>query len=154
MFRIVLNRVYGKPLGGIDPMPPMRDFQRELLKRVKQKLTQETFSKAAKAALAKALRITIGKSSLTITVRHPAWFPLVQGMPKQQMTWLTKAKAPIPIVTEDGKVIFRSATPKSMASGKWYHPGHKPTNFYEKAKEETRAFVKEMVRRQVRKMSA
>ena len=65
------------------------------------------------------------------------------------MTWLVKARAPIPIITDEGKLIFRSATPKSMADGKWVHPGREPKTFIERAKKEARKFVQENISKEI-----
>ena len=67
------------------------------------------------------------------------------------MTWLVKARAPIPIITEKGELIFRSATPRSMANGKWVHPGRGPFDFIEKAKKEAKAAIKARVMAEIRK---
>ena len=41
-----------------------------------------------------------------------------------QMRYL-QDRGPIPIVTRGGRTVFRMATEKSMAEGKWIHPGFK-----------------------------
>ena len=95
-----------------------------------------------KRALAKSIKIEVKASSIQVTALHPAFGPLVMGQKSEQMRWLTKARRPIPIVTETGELIFRSATAKSMADGKWIHPGRRPSDFVEKAKKESREFLK------------
>ena len=149
------SRINLKPLtkdfeDKLDPTRVLKSLKRDLLKRIKKAIEiQDAFSTKAKVALAKALTVTVQKSSVQITAHHPAWGPLVLGMKKQQMLWLLKARAPIPIITETGKLIFRSATPKSFADGKWVHPGYQKTNLLERVKKETKAFVRERVRKQV-----
>jgi hypothetical protein len=145
-----LGKVLLKPLlppkSVVDADHALRILQRDVLKKIRGAIkTQDTFSDRAKKALAKSLRAEIKGSSIKITTNHPAFAPLVHGMPTQQMTWLTKAKAPIPIITEQGKLIFRSATPKSMADGRWIHPGHKPTNLLEKARKAAREYVRDKI---------
>jgi hypothetical protein len=61
------------------------------------------------------------------------------------MRWLTKARAPIPIITEDGRLIFRSATIKSMRDGKWIHPGRPPYDFIEMAKKEAKTQIRKAI---------
>jgi hypothetical protein len=61
------------------------------------------------------------------------------------MRWLTRARAPIPIITEEGKLIFRSATIKSMKDGKWVHPGRPPYDFIERAKKEARTQIRKAI---------
>jgi len=56
------------------------------------------------------------------SVDSPAQF-LEKGIKKHQMKYLMKSKKPIPIPDGAVNTIFRWATPKSMAEGKWMHPG-------------------------------
>jgi hypothetical protein len=144
---IHVKSTYLKPLmperfADLSPNTVLRTLKTEMLRRIKAQLTQTTFSDRAKKALAKAVKIEVHESSLRITANHPAWRPLVEGQRSGQMTWLTKARRPIPIVTETGEIIFRSATPKSMSDGKWVHPGRAPSNFIEKARQEAREFMR------------
>lgn len=53
-------------------------------------------------------------------VASPAPY-LNQGIKKHQMKYLMKAKRPIPV--DVSNAIFRWASPRSMANGKWIHPG-------------------------------
>jgi hypothetical protein len=153
----IASRVYMKPLlpGELpdegDITNVLRRSKTDLLRRVKRELMQETFSDRAKRALAKSIKIVVKPSSLQITASHPAFGPLVRGQKSEQMRWLTKARKPIPIVTETGEVIFRSATAKSMADGKWIHPGRRPSDFVDKAKQESRAFLKDKFRKELRR---
>ena len=137
-----VRRVNNAPLfGGLerfDLEKSIRSFKASWLIRLRQELTQETFSPRAKAALSKAMKIKVGPNSLTLTAKHPAWRPLVEGQRKGAMKWLAKARAPIPIVLDTGKVIFRVATPKSLASGKWVHPGREPSHFVDRALKKTK----------------
>lgn len=151
-----LGTIYGKPVTkglAADPRKILSSLKNEVLKKLKAKLIQTTFSERAKKALAASLRVKIGPSSLTIETNHPAFITLIKGQRRGQMTWLTKAKAPIPIITDTGQLIFRSATPRSMANGKWVHPGRKPQDFVEKAKEEAKALVKARLVKELRNMA-
>ncbi len=162
----IASRVYLKPLlpgtrFKADTETVLRTAKRDLLRRVRAKLTQTTFSRRAKRALSEALTIEIKPSSLVVTAKHPAFGPLVRGQRKGQMKWLKKARRPIPIITETGKLIFRNATARSMANGPltgpnvgkkkgWIHPGRPPSDFVEKAKAESRAFLKEKFEKAMR----
>lgn len=126
-------------------------LRRELYKQLKQELLGSSLSPRAKVAFARAIRIEIKPKTLVVTVRHPGFKPLVYGQKRQQMRWLTKARVPIPIVTDDGRLIFRSATPRSMDDGRWVHPGRPKLAFVEKAKKEARKRVREQVRKEIRK---
>jgi hypothetical protein len=153
----IASRVYLKPLVPErmfqqgDPEAILKRARRDLMRRLKQELTQTAFSDRAKRALAKALTIEIKKSSLQVTANHPAFAPLVKGQKSGQMTWLTKARRPIPIITETGELIFRNASAKSMRDGKWIHPGRNPSTFIDRAKKTSRAFLKEKFEKELRK---
>lgn len=149
-----VSSIYRKPLlppgyQNLDTAEPLRMIHRRLLRQIRSELKQETFSDRAKIALSKAISVHIRANSLDIVVKHPAWRPLVEGQRRQQMTWLVKAKAPIPIVTEEGELIFRTATPQSMRDGRWVHPGRKPSHFVDRAKYVVRTKVKDLLAKEV-----
>jgi len=143
-----LTTLYGKPLLrglGASPENALNRVKFSVLRRLRDKLVQSTFSERAKKALAKALVVEVGPSSLTLYSKHPAFTYLMRGQRKGQMRWLTKARAPIPIITEDGSLIFRSATIKSMKDGKWIHPGRPPYDFVETAKKEAKTQIRKAI---------
>lgn len=152
-----VGSIYQKPLlpklnaEMLESGKALKKAKSAVLKAIKRGILQTTFSKRAKIALTKCVKVEIKQSSLVITARHPAWKPLIEGQKAGQMTWLKKAKAPIPIVTESGEVIFRSATPKSFEDGKWVHPGRQPSNLVEKARREARTAVKATLAREVKR---
>jgi hypothetical protein len=143
-----LTTLYGKPLLrgiGASPENALNRVKFSVLKRLRDKLVQSTFSERAKKALAKALVVEVGPSSITLYSKHPAFTYLMKGQRKGQMRWLTKARAPIPIITEDGRLIFRSATIKSMKNGKWVHPGRASHDFVETAKREAKTQIRKAI---------
>lgn len=129
----------------------LKSLRKEVFREIQKRITQEPFSQAAKRVLLAGFKLNIGENRLTIEATHPAFRPLLEGRKKKQMQWLTKARRPIPIITDTGELIFRSATPRSMENGSWYHPGHKPTNVIEKATEVAREIVKKRLREQLKK---
>lgn len=157
--KVIVGRIYMKPLvpkgfeDRIDPERILKTLKQDILKRIRKSIqSQDTFSLRAKTALAKAVKIEVRASSVRVTVNHPAWRPMVLGMKEQQMKWLSKAKAPIPIITDTGEIIFRTASARSLANGKWVHPGYQRTNLIEKARRDARAFVRKKVVQQVEAM--
>ncbi len=152
----IASRVYLKPLlpgeafkGDIELV--LRQSKNDLLRRIRAKLMATAFSRRAKKALSKALKVEIKPSSLVVTVLHPAFRPLVEGQKKGKMRWLLKAQRPIPIITDSGKLIFRNATAKSMGTKKrWVHPGRPPSDFLTTAKAESRAFLKQKFEKELR----
>jgi len=139
-----------------DPVKFLKQAQKEIIKAMKQGITQSAFSEAAKRRLLKGFKVLPGRKSVTLVARDPAFRPLLEGQRAEQMKWLVKARAPIPIVLDSGELIFRTATARSMANGSWYHPGREPSHIIEKAKEEARkvlrAKAKRMLRKQLREM--
>lgn len=143
-----LTAVYGKPLmrglGGTLEKALQR-VKASLLRRLRDKLTQSPLSDRAKKALNKSLTVVVHESSLVVYTNHPAFNFLMKGQEKGQMTWLVKARAPIPIITETGELIFRTATVKSMRDGRWIHPGRPSYDFVKKAKDEARAQIRKAI---------
>lgn len=125
---------------------------KELGRRMRARLRDSAFSERAKVSLAKAMRIQQGRTSVTLIVDHPAWKPLTEGQRKGQMFWLQKARRPIPIILKDGTLIFRNATPRSFANGRWVHPGRPKQHFVEQAKQEVKQQLKKKIASEVRKI--
>lgn len=125
-----------------------------IMRVLKQKLFQTTFSDRAKKAFAKNLALEVKPSSLVIHAKHPAFVYFIKGAKKQQMAWLVKSPTPIPIVTETGELIFRRATAKSMANGRWVHPGRKGSNFLKTVKKQVTALVRQAVIEEIKKTSS
>jgi len=147
-----LGQIYGKPLvKGLDQAPAraLQFLKTDVLRRIRQKLLQSTFSDRAKKAFSRALSVKVGPSSLTIEAKHPAFALMLKGQRKGQMKWLRKAQAPIPIITEAGELIFRSATARSMRNKKWMHPGRPPYDFVEKAKVEAKAAIRKRLIKEI-----
>lgn len=159
MFAIAC-RIYMKPLmpgdlGSLDMGKVMEAGKRSLLRRLRGKLLQQTaFTPKAKAMLARAIQVKIKQSSLQVVSDHPGFLPLLKGQKHAQMKWLTKARAPIPIVLDDGRLIFRSATKASMERGSWWHPGRAPTDYVDKAKALTRDFMRNRMLQEVERNMA
>ena len=154
---VKVGRVYLKPLlppdplRGFDPEAVLKRLRKDILRRIRKNLVQEVFSDAAKKALSKAIQVKVDPSSLLITAHHPAFRPLTEGQRRMQMMWLVKAARPIPIITDTGKLIFRTATAKSMANGSWVHPGRPKADFLDRAKDEAREHIREVTAKEIRK---
>lgn len=132
-----------------DKAQALKALSQEILKRVKSQIRQSAFSQAAKQRLARAVQVVMKPNSLQLVAKDPLWNYLVDGRHKRQMTWLAKSSSPIPIVTESGKVIFRSATAKTMKDGRWVHPGRRPLDLAERAKKEARVIIKKRLAKEV-----
>lgn len=151
-----LGLIYGKPLvKGLNASPEkaLQRVKSSVLYRLRDKLMQSVFSVRAKKALSRSLVAVVGPSSLTFYSKHPAFTQLLKGQKKGQMTWLTKARAPIPIITESGELIFRTASIKSMRDGKWIHPGRKSYDFMETAKKEAKEQIRKAIVIEMRRVA-
>lgn len=137
-------------LAKMDTHRLLQGMARSVIQRVARGIKQSAFSPAAKRALATALKIEVRGAELHMKTTHPAFKPLVFGQKKEQMKWLEKSPTPIPIIDEHGKMIFRNATAKSMANGKWIHPGHKPTTIVEKAREDAKQMLIKRIREEMK----
>jgi len=150
-------RINYKPLvpkGALDKFEPkkvLKSLQRQILEEIRREIEEYAFSPRAKRALKKGLKTRIYESSLIVTATHPAFFPLLEGRKREQMTWLTKARRPIPIILDTGELIFRSATPRSMARGRWYHPRRESTHIIDKARDAARTVIKRRLVRALQK---
>ena len=148
-----ITRAQSAPLRRIvddlDIQRALDKFGKELLRQVRKGVQQAAFSERAKKRLAKALQIKMFPNSLRLTAKDPLWGYLVNGRKQQQMKWLQKSPTPIPIVTETGELIFRSATAKSMKNGGWLHPGRPALNIAEQAKKEARALVQKRLKKEI-----
>lgn len=131
-----------RALARFDPVKFLKEVERRLITEIRANIRQEVFSAAARKRLHSGFRIQIGPNSVTVIATDPAFRPLLQGQRRQQMRWLVKAQAPIPIITDTGELIFRSATPASMADGSWWHPGRESTTVIERARETVREQMK------------
>lgn len=137
----------------------LKQAQRTVLKKIQKEITQTVFSERAKIALSQHLRIEIKPSSLVVWIDHPGAESLIKGRLNRQMSWLVKSPTPIPIITETGKLIFRTATSRSMTNGPktgpragtkpgWMHPGRPSNPFIEKARKVAREDLIEKFRKE------
>lgn len=146
-----VSRAYYKPLlpgdsfHNLTPELVLKKLQKELAKKMRMSIMQTTFSDRAKKALSQSLKFEIKPSSLVMSTTHPSFVMFLQGRKKRQMTWLLKARAPIPIILDNGELIFRTATPRSMARGGWVHPGRDGVDFLSRPKREAREWVKKEI---------
>ena len=150
-FRINLKPLIPEGMGDVDAKKVLKAVQKEILKSLQDEIQDQAFSHRAKAALAKGMTTKMGPNSLTVIATHPAFLPLIDGQKRQQMTWLTKAKTPIPIILDNGELIFRNATPHSMNRGRWYHPGRQSTTVIEKARDHTREVIKKRLAKELQR---
>lgn len=87
----------------------------------------------------KGVGFNIGKSSVSFFLNQIGTYHNF-GVRKHKMTYLKKAKRPIPIKDKaTGRIVFRWASERSMKKkGSWTHPGMKPKKFLEHGVEDTK----------------
>lgn len=121
----------------------------EAIEQIKKEIRESSW-KGSPNALLESFEYEVQESQIIIRSDHPAAKYIDKGVEAYQMTHLTKASKPIPIITDQGALIFRWATEQSMDDGKWHHPGIKGKNFVERGVEQARKKVKNEVRTYVK----
>lgn len=152
-----LRGVYGKPLAKGTPLEDDPDRSAlleatgdEAVKAIQKEIRRLSFKGSPDRLLNSFSYRIEGKSTLVIESDHPAAKYLDKGVRKHQMTYLTKANRPIPIVMDNGDVIFRNATPKSMQEGKWVHPGIRGKNFLDKGLTRAKEVIKDRIKEDIK----
>lgn len=156
MLKYKLRGVYGKPLTKQAPLdvdidkPQLLDATgEEAIKAIQKEIMRYTFKRSPEALL-KSFSYEVGPSSVTIESTHPAAKYLDKGVRPYQMRHLLKSARPIPIIRDNGELIFRNATPKGMAMGKWKHPGIEARNFIDRGVEAAKETIKEKVKEDIK----
>ena len=153
-FETIYSKPFLRGLDGVSPEEILKRLKFSIIARVRRKVLASTFSDRAKKAFSKALVAKTGPSSVTFHSAHPGFRNMLRGRKQKQMKWLTKARTPIPIMTEDGELIFRTATVKSMRSGKWVHPGRPAHDFVHEAKKEAMLHVRARVLKDLERIAS
>jgi hypothetical protein len=113
-----------------------------MIEEIKLELERHSF-KSPPTRLKNSFSYEIIRDQIVILSDHPAAKYLNRGVDPYQMDHLTQSAQPIPIMTDEGDVIYREATPETMADGKWHHPGLDSTHFLDKAIDRARDKLKE-----------
>lgn len=147
--------VYQKPALGefeavADRVASLKFLTKSLSMQIRKHIQSTSYSQKAKSFLNRVLQVRSSGNRISISATHPAFRPLIMGQPRHQMRWLVKARAPIPIVTDSGELIFRWATAKSMANGKWIHPGRPSTGVIRKARNDAVQALRKTLRKEMR----
>lgn len=114
----------------------VKAFQKEVLKSSWNKTPTR---------LLQSFTFEVNGETLTVSSDHPAAKYLNEDVKPHQMIYLQKAKRPIPIITEQGDVIFRQPSSKSMSRGGWRHPGISGKHFLDRGKEAAQKVVEDAV---------
>lgn len=149
MSKYGLQGVYGKPLVKRVAEEKLEEAKQEALERVGeiaikeiQKQIRKESWKSSPRDLLKSFSYSIMESSLRIDSDHPAAKYIDKGVRAHQMVYLEQADRPIPIITDNGELIFRVASSTSLANGDWYHPGIAGKHFIRKGVDKAKEKVK------------
>lgn len=150
--RFKLRGIYGKPLTKGSPLEDDGDRSalldatgKEAINAIQKEISRYTFKRSPSDLLKSFTYEVKGKSTLIIKSGHPAAKYLDKGVKPYQMTHLVKATRPIPIITDKGELIFRTATKKGMQAGKWKHPGIQARNFLDRGIDAARQTIKDQI---------
>lgn len=117
------------------------------MQELKREIDRHSF-KRPPTRLKESFSYEIRESRLIIESDHPAATYLEEGVEPHQMDYLQDADGPIPIMTDDGEVIFREATEESMEDGSWFHPGLQGKHFLERALDKAKERVLDEMKRE------
>jgi hypothetical protein len=123
------------------------------IKAFQKEVKRASWNKTPKRLL-ESFTASIGDDGLTISSDHPAAKYLDKGVKPYQMTHLTKNPRPIPIIADNGEVIFRQPSSEMMSDGSWRHPGIKGKHFLDKGKKEASKAVSEEMKNFYKKLIA
>lgn len=148
-----LKTIYGKPLVGKEITEPfLEEYKAFALERVGNVAVEEIQNEIKRSSwnrkptkLINSFSYEVKNSSVQIHSDHPAAQYLNKGVKPHQMIYLEDAKKPIPIITEEGKVIFRTPSSQTMKDGSWQHPGIKGKHFLERGIDKAKEAVKEEI---------
>jgi hypothetical protein len=121
----------------------------EAVDQIREEIRRSSWNSSPRALL-ESFEYRVEGSQMIIESDHPAARYIDKGVDSYQMTHLTESSKPIPIITDQGELIFRWATEQTMEDGKWQHPGISGKNFIDRGIRKARQRVKEEVQRQVR----
>jgi len=151
-----LKTIYGKPLTKAAPLDlnqnkgqVLEKAGEEAIKAIQKEIMRFTF-KSKPDDLLKSFSYKVGSSSVSIESTHPAAKYLDKGVRPYQMKHLVKATRPIPIIKDNGELIFRNATQSGMNRGKWKHPGIKARNFMDRGVEAAKKTIKEQIQEDIK----
>lgn len=128
----------------MDPSELKARFKESVEWELRSAIMESVFSPEAKAKLLRSFEVKVEDDNVTVVATDPAFKALLEGQRKQQMRWLTKAGAPIPIETPNG-LIWRWATHASMMRGSWVHPGRPKTDVVSKAKAAASGLIRDVM---------
>lgn len=108
-----------------------QEMGRTIVREIRSEISRHSFD-GSPVDLMSSFDWDLYRGKLVISSDHPAVEYLNFGVEEHVMEYLEGA-GPIPIMKDNGDVIFRKATPQSMDDGSWVHPGLQGQHFLERA---------------------
>lgn len=149
-----VRAVYGKPLlrGKNVPLEDpealikhiLEEAGKKAVEAVKKEIRRSSWNRQPKDLL-DSFSYEVRGNTMVLSSTHPAAQYLNKGVKPHQMIYLEQAKRPIPVITEGGKVVFRTPSGQTMRDGSWQHPGIKGKHFLDRGVEKAREAVKEEI---------
>ena len=103
------------------------------VKAVRDEIRRSSF-KHSPQDLIDSISYRITEEGIEISSDHPAMEYLNRGVRPHRMDYLPRG-TPIPIIQDDGTVVFRTPGSKTGPGGEWYHPGLKGKHFLDRGRE-------------------
>lgn len=113
----------------------------QAVQEIEKEIMRSSWKKAP-TNLIKSFSYKVRGSRVTVVSTHPGAEFLNRGVKRHQMRTLRQK---VPIITSDGKLIFRNLTAKSLANGKWVHPGYQGKHFLRRGMSRARQRIIEVL---------
>lgn len=104
-----------------------RSFLSRLASEVRKELREEATEKNFPGDFANSFRVKYLPNGIALESEHPAVIFMDKGRKAAQMKWL-EGKT-IPLLDDQGNLIFRTVTRESLIDGGWVRPEVEPLNF-------------------------
>jgi hypothetical protein len=114
---------------------------REAIKEIQKEIRRSSWLHPPKRLL-KSWSYKVGPNTVKISSDHPAAKFLDEGVKRHQMS---PPRRRVPIITDDGRLIFRDMTAKSLADGRWIHPGYHGKHFLRRGAKKARERIKQIL---------
>lgn len=114
---------------------------REAIKEIQKEIRRSSWLHPP-SRLLNSWSYKVGANTVKITSSHPAAKFLDEGVRRHQMS---PPRRRVPIITDGGQLIFRDMTAKSLADGKWIHPGYHGKHFLRRGAKKARERIKQIL---------
>lgn len=114
---------------------------REALALIRKEIDRSSW-KHPPENLKKSFSFKVGNKTVSLSSTHKAAKFLENGVKRHQMSPPRRA---VPIITDDGRLIFRNMSIRSLADGRWIHPGYHGKHFLRRGADRARRRINEIL---------